>query len=306
MGRTGTKDTEVAQIFEPLHTCQHRHPRYQPSSATQKLFQEQTARLDRATRQGLTLDGIPLRAAMTAKVLGRLQRGDGADLEEVSRRLGMAATKMKTFLWLWHSKAITGEDKMIVYRAVIVATISYGCEAWYLTEDIRKLLRRFNKRWFVDIIASPQFTPNPPTGNQPTFRFNLEGHIQLTRLHWIGHVWRMELTSATPRLPFRIMLTTIKYLTQPRIVRHTAPPYNTDYDFSNDPYTIDFALDTEATFAEGSLYELVPPTATFQALVTMFLGARDARHIEDVSAIRTAWLARAKAIILAKYPDLGY
>ena len=79
----------------------------------------------------------------------------------------------------------------------------------------------------------------------------------------------MELTSQTPRAPYRATLTQIKCSSEVRHLHSThekqlPPPLDTKY--GADPNLVDFDIDKDKTFREGTLYELIPPVDTFVQL----------------------------------------
>ena len=282
------------------HQCPEEPPVVARYCAVQRVYIDAMVKADRARRNGIALGDVPLKSAMTATVLGRRQRADGTDKEETTARLATARARMKTLRPIWTAKELTGKQKLTVYRAVIVSTITYGCEAWDLQDNIVKSLRHFNDFWFHKVIVA-----NTPIDKRPPhFTFNLVGHVHLTRLHWLGHLWRMETTSPEPRAPFRAMLTDIRHASDIRPRLHTGATADSiqDAEYGADPATVDFDLDT-TTFRAGSLYELVPPQRTFAELRSLFLGADSSAR---TTGLRKRWQTMAMKIVKTHYPDLGY
>jgi hypothetical protein len=82
-----------------------------------------------------------------------MQRADGADEEEVKLRVAIARSKINDLKPILTSRKVSYKDKMIIYRAVIVSTIAYGCEAWHMSRQVCATLRGFD-RWAHDIVIA--------------------------------------------------------------------------------------------------------------------------------------------------------
>jgi hypothetical protein len=280
--------------LEPYHKCAHRPGNVLPGTAVTARYMDKMATLERNERVGLTLGKDAIKSTLRAKILGRMQRADGSDHEEVKLRVAIAKGKLKDLTAILTSTKVPYKDKMIIYRAVIVSTIAYGCEAWHMTREVKKTLRSFN-RYAHDIIIA-KTSPDKPTAAS----YDVEGFVQWSRLKWLGHMWRMELHSTSPRQPFRAMLTGIAMAPGPTLLDygpHQPPSSEYINEYGADPHTVDFTLDKERTFREGTLYELIPPVDRFSELRQMFLGGKDKDFKEK-------WRRYTRKLIQKAYPNL--
>ena len=72
--------------------------------------------------------------------LGSLQTSDGRCLPDIMRRIGLAASAMRSLQDLWRQQKIKLETKLAVYRTCVLPVLLYGAETWtLLAHDISKL-----------------------------------------------------------------------------------------------------------------------------------------------------------------------
>jgi hypothetical protein len=108
---------------------------------------------------------------------------------------------------LMKSRAVKRSSKLKVYKSVIRPVVTYGCEAWTLTNRDEQHLRIFERRILRKIFGPVQnengswrirmnYELNELIGNADIVRF-----IKSRRIAWLGHVMWMD----HKRTPNRIL-----------------------------------------------------------------------------------------------------
>ena len=59
---------------------------------------------------------------------------DGQQRHDVSRRIGLAFGRFGELRHLFNSDGLDQKLKLKIYKAAIASQLTYGCEAWNLTE----------------------------------------------------------------------------------------------------------------------------------------------------------------------------
>jgi hypothetical protein len=105
------------------------------------------------------------------------------------------------------SRALNRSSKLKIYKSLIRPTVTYGCEAWTLTNRDEQCLRVFERRILRRIFGPVQDEDgfwrirmnhelNDLIKNADTVRF-----VKSERMAWLGHVTQME----EKRVPKRVL-----------------------------------------------------------------------------------------------------
>jgi len=105
------------------------------------------------------------------------------------------------------SRALHISSKLKIYKTLIRPAVTYGCEAWTLTNRNEQQIRIFERKILRKIAGPVQVENgiwrirknhelNELIGSEDTVRF-----IKSRRMAWLGHVMRME----GGRMPRRIL-----------------------------------------------------------------------------------------------------
>ena len=108
-------------------------------------------------------------------------------------------------LHIFNSKYLPEELKGEVYKALVLPTLIYGCEAWSLREDLFKRLRSFHNRCarsMCRVNLHHNFRHHITTSS--LFRrlnlLDIDSHYHNRLLRWAGHVARMPMSRAPRQL----------------------------------------------------------------------------------------------------------
>ena len=159
---------------------------------TEVLFQPAPAAV--AHRPTILIDGTQMKTVDDFKYLDSVINSDGSLDKEISGRIykaSQALGSLKTRVLSQHN--IRQSTKLKVYRAIVLTSLLYGCETWTLYRRHLKQLERFymrslrtilNIKW-QDRVSNLQILDMAESTS-------IEAMILKNRLHWVGHVIRME------------------------------------------------------------------------------------------------------------------
>ena len=114
---------------------------------------------------------------------------------------------------VFKNKDLTYRTKLMVYNAIVVSTLLYGCETWTLYRRDLKKLEQFHQKKLRSILKISW--EDYITNNDVLERagaLSMEATIVKHRLRWSGHVARME----ESRLPRRILFGELNTGNRPR------------------------------------------------------------------------------------------
>lgn len=135
--------------------------------------------------------------------LGSVISNDATTTKDVDNRLAKANSsfgRLQKRVWKNHSLRLP--TKIMVYEAVVISTLLFGCEAWVLYRKQIKLLERFHQRCLRSILKIRW--QDRVTNNTVLERSNMtsiEAILLSRQLRWVGHVCRMD-NSRLPKAIF--------------------------------------------------------------------------------------------------------
>lgn len=162
----------------------------------------------------ITIDGKPLEVVEHFPYLGSILSNDASCVKDLENRLNAAHTaygRLSHRVFNNHSLSI--KTKVMVFRAVVLSTLLYGCETWTLYRRDIKLLERFQQtklRRMLRVNWEDHIT-NLDVLTRVSLP-SVEATILHHRLRWAGHVSRMGPT----RLPRTIFYGQLAEGTRPR------------------------------------------------------------------------------------------
>ena len=100
----------------------------------------------------------------------------------------MAKSRFGKMRHIWTCKSLHIRLRLRLYVSSVCSILTYGSEAWYITEQIRRMVNGANSVMLSVI-----------TGNTPlqeavaeSYSFNLVRAIRARRLQWLGHILRLD------------------------------------------------------------------------------------------------------------------
>lgn len=129
---------------------------------------------------------------------------NNADIdEEVKSRIGKAC---KTWNGLkgcvFHSKGLSSQAKLHVFKGAVLSTLLYGAETWTTKPYHIRRLQSFVSRCLRQILKQPTTGHKPDTALlRDADMLPIEVTLRKARLRWLGHVQRMS----DSRLPKQIL-----------------------------------------------------------------------------------------------------
>ena len=149
----------------------------------------QESALEEAQKQKATVacEGHKLKNVFTFKYLGSLFSADGTHTQDVKRRCALAASRCGALNHVFNSDAIPLKLKLKVYRAAVCSLLTYGNEAWNLTDSTMAMLNGCNARCLSHITGLSAHEE----ASARTRTHDLVGAIRRRRYRWLGHILRM-------------------------------------------------------------------------------------------------------------------
>ena len=87
---------------------------------------------------------------------------------------------------IWSNKQLHVNLRMRLYKSSVCSILTYGSEAWRLTEKIRMVLNGANSS-MVSVITGRTIREEATDGKT----FDLVAWIRARRLQWLGHILRL-------------------------------------------------------------------------------------------------------------------
>ena len=139
------------------------------------------------------------------KYLGSTLHYSLASDADVDKRIASATAVFGALKNIFNSKYLSEELKGEVYKALVLPTLPYGCEAWSLREDLFKRLRSFHNRCARSMCrVNLHHTFRHHITTSSLFRrlnlLDIDSYYHNRLLRWTGHVSRMPMSRAPRQL----------------------------------------------------------------------------------------------------------
>ena len=122
--------------------------------------------------------------------LGAIFEAGGGQMADVRRRINMAVARFGKMRNIWGSRVLHLRLRMRLYISSVCSILTYGSEAWTLTEEVRRAINGANSRMVATITGK---SPHDKA-KEGTRSFDLVRAIRARRLAWLGHILRMPQT----------------------------------------------------------------------------------------------------------------
>jgi hypothetical protein len=167
--------------------CKHKPKQYGMGSLSAKMLKRKRA----LAAQGEGCQDILCKDDVIEMVdhfvyLGVDFANNGDSLVTVEHRLAIARSNFNLLLNLWKDTKLPLPLKLQLYRAAIVSTATYGCEAWLFDAQAKRRMNNFNSKNMATITSKTieEMAVAPP--------FNIVNYIEHTRLKWLGAILHMD------------------------------------------------------------------------------------------------------------------
>ncbi|KAL1445920.1 hypothetical protein WDU94_013975 [Cyamophila willieti] len=170
-------------------------------------YMKVSASEERRTMEDLTVGDKVFKAVSQFKYLGEIVTNDGKTSTAIKDRLQCGNRAYFANLKLLKNKLISRKTKLKIYKTLIRPVVTYGSEAWAITQQDQEKIRRFERK-----IIRKIYGPICENGLDWRIRNNQEikeimqgedivKFIKSQRLRWLGHVYRMD----EDRMPKKIL-----------------------------------------------------------------------------------------------------
>ena len=122
------------------------------------------------------------------KYLGSVFDADGGQMADVQRRVAMATQRFGKMRHIWKSKSLHIRLRLRLYIASVCSVMTYGSEAWFITDAIRRKINGANSR-MLSVITGKTIHQE---AIKESCTFNLVRVIRARRLQWLGHILRLD------------------------------------------------------------------------------------------------------------------
>ena len=161
------------------------------TSKTEVMYQPTPGKMYR--EPNIRVNGQSLRAVDHFTYLGStLSRAANFDIEITNRIAKASSAFGRLRKTVWERRGIQQPTKIKVYKAVVLTTLLYGCEAWVLYRRHEKQLHQFHLRCLRNVLKIRWQDKIPDT--KVLERSDLPSVITTIRkaqTRWAGHVHRM-------------------------------------------------------------------------------------------------------------------
>ena len=146
-------------------------------------------KLERAQqqKQAVTCEGAKLNNTYKFKYLGSIFAADGNEECDVRRRIAIAMQRMGALRNVFNS-GIPLSLKLKIYKTAICSLLTYGCEAWALSEKTMAAINGANARCLSRFTGQDAHAE----ASARTRTYDLVGAIRKRRFVYLGHILRMQ------------------------------------------------------------------------------------------------------------------
>ena len=122
------------------------------------------------------------------KYLGTIVAADGNTQHDITRRVAMAMRRCGQLRNIFDSPNVCMGTKLSIYKTAVVSLLTYGCEAWSMSNRTKARINGANSRMlsrFTGKSAHEESSKRSQT-------FDLVSAIRKRKLQWLGHLLRLK------------------------------------------------------------------------------------------------------------------
>ena len=122
-----------------------------------------------------------------SKYLGSIFEAGGGQMADVQARIARARQRFGKMRHIWGNKDLHVNLRLRLYKSSVCSIMTYGSEAWRLTQTVGAALNGANSS-MVSIITGRPIRAEASAGKT----FDLIRWIRARKLQWLGHILRMD------------------------------------------------------------------------------------------------------------------
>jgi hypothetical protein len=117
---------------------------------------------------------------------------NGGTILNVQQRINKARGALSRLKSVWSSSNINLHLKIKLFNAYVKSVLLYGCETWFVTDNITQKLQAFVNRCLRNILGVwwPQKLPTKSCGKKKTGQSKIDVEIKRRKYGWVGHTLR--------------------------------------------------------------------------------------------------------------------
>jgi len=155
-----------------------------------RLMQEEAqSRLPKVFCEGEALENV-----LSFRYPGSEIQADGDEQLDPVRRMDLAKSAFFDLCHVWEASSVSVNLKLRIYAFGVISILTYGCEAWLLTDQLMGKLANWNARCLARITGREVHEEH----RSPTFE--LIPRLPTRRAKWLGHVLRSKESHLVRRL----------------------------------------------------------------------------------------------------------
>ena len=169
-----------------VKTHPHRDEASRSGSVADRLVKQTKRKAAQERFEQVKIGDEKLTNVLHFKYLGVMQSGDGDPLVPVTHRTMLAWSRFGQLKRVLTEKKLSKSLRLRIFSSCVVSTLLYGCEAWKLTEQVRRKLNATGSKMLSKITGRHIAAE----AREPSIDIVLRARDQ--RWNWLGHILRMN------------------------------------------------------------------------------------------------------------------
>jgi endonuclease/exonuclease/phosphatase family metal-dependent hydrolase len=152
-------------------------------------------RLNNRSSESFKINGADIETVDDFTYLGSVVAADGGTPKDISSRINKARATFSKLKNIWRDNNISLKTKTKVFNACVKSVLLYGCETWFVTNNITSKIQSFVNRClrFILKIWWPKKISNQELWKK-TGQVDINLQIKKRKYGWIGHTLRKSTT----------------------------------------------------------------------------------------------------------------
>src|SRR5256885_8705101 len=145
------------------------------------------------TMLNVKLYGRKMEEVKNFRYLGVVLSGNGNMKNEVEHRVGEGTKVFGALEKVWKNRGMSRRVKTSLYESIVVPTVVYGCEGWYLKENEKRMIEVFEMKCLRAICGVRRIDKvrREELRRMSKCSCSIQERVDEGVLKWFGHVERM-------------------------------------------------------------------------------------------------------------------